>query len=390
MNELKHKIIHLLSSPNFQKLATYRSPFDPLLVMGITGRELSYSNVLAWLLSHPENSDFRREFLSVVANFTGVTLDAGCSVPVRVNREHGDNKAGRIDLFVHVPCLKLVVAIEVKIWSEEGADQISRYQDFLARRYLQHRKAVVFLTRFGISPATACEQIDVPVLSMSWGKIADMIGACSGRGDEHEFRGQFRSHIRRSLLMDREEREIVIDLLKEGDNVRTIRRIIDNYPHLGNKEYENEYTGIVANIISEDESELDVSKYRSRGSVKELKIRVPKWTDAGLPFTLMLYKYDNAAVRVLLSQDAYERNKDVIDTFSESSEGAIGSFPKVTGWGYWHSVLASDGNQAEVQETIIDAEIFEKEFWKQVQERLERQMNVLLPLIHDWLAKEAK
>ena len=104
----------------------------------------------------------------------------------------------------------------------------------------------------------------------------------------------------------------------------------------------------------------------------------------------MLYKYDNAAVRVLLSQDAYDRNKDLIDTFSEFSEGAIGNLPKVIGWGYWHSVLASDGNQAEVQETIIDAEIFEDEFWNQVQQRLERQVNVLLPLIHDWLAKEAK
>ena len=189
--------------------------------------------------------------------------------------------------------------------------------------------------------------------------------------------------------MDKEEREIVIDLLKEGDNIRTIRKIIDNYPHLGNKEYENKYTGIVANIISEDKSELDVFKYPSRGSVKELKIRVPKWTDAGLPFTLMLYKYDNAAVRVLLSQDAYDRNKDLIDTFSDFSK-AIGNFPKVAGWGYWHSVLASDGNQAEVQETIIGAEIFEDEFWNQVQKKLERQMSVLLPLIHDWLAKEAK
>ena len=389
MNELKHNVIRLLSSPHFQEIATYRSPFDPLQVLGISGRELSYSNVLAWLLSHPENSGFRRKFLSVVADFTGVTLDVDCSVPVRVNREYGDKRAGRIDLFLHAPTQNIVVAIEVKVWSEEGDDQISRYQEFLARRYPRCRRAVVFLTRFGVSPATACEQIDVPVLSMSWGKIADMIGALSGRGDEHEFRGQFRSHIRRSLLMEKDEREIVIDLLREGDNIRTIRKIIDNYPHLGNKEYENKYTDIVANIISEDKSELDVFKYPSRGNAKELKIRVPKWTDAGLPFTLMLYKYDNAAVRVLLSQDEYDHNKDLINTFSNSSR-VIGSFPKVAGWGYWHSVLASDGNQAEVQETIIDAEIFEDEFWNQVQQKLDRQMNNLLPLIHDWLAKEAK
>lgn len=188
--------------------------------------------------------------------------------------------------------------------------------------------------------------------------------------------------------MDREERRIVIDLLKEGDNTKTIRKIIDNYPNLGNEEYVKRYTCIVADVLSEDQSKLTLIKHPGRGNVKELKIEVPKWNGAGLPFTLMLCKDQNAVVRVLLSCEAYDQHTDSLKEFSKSSNGIVGDFPKLVGWSYWHSVLASDGNQAEVHETIIDVEIFEDTFWKQVEEKLRSQLKPLLPLMDAWLTRK--
>ena len=382
MSDFEHKIIQLLSSPHYQELAAYKPPFDPFQVVGVPGRELSHSRVLSWLLSDPANRTFRREFVSWIL---GNELDTRCDEPIDVKREYGDDKAGRIDVFAHLPSLDLAVAIEVKVWADEGTDQISRYQDFLGRMFphCTTKKVVVFLTRLGNSPTTACKRTDVPVLRMSWRRIADIIGECSGRGEEHDFRVQFRKHIYRSVLMDREERRIVIDLLKKEDNIETIRKIIDNYPHLGNEEYVKRYTCIVANVLSEDQSKLNLIKNPGRGNVvKELKIEVPKWNDAGLPFTLMLYKYQNSAVRVLLSCEAYDRDTDSLKKFSKSSNGIVGDFPKLVSWSYWHSVLASDGNQAEAHETVIDAEIFEGIFWEQVEEKLRSQLEPLLPLIH--------
>ena len=303
MSDFEQKIIQLLSSPHYQELAAYKPPFDPLQVVGVPGRELSYSSVLSWLLSDPANRTFRREFVSWIATRPGLVLenelDTRCDEPIDVKREYGDDEAGRIDVFVRLLSLNLAVAIEVKVWADEGTDQISRYQDFLAREFPHWTKVVVFLTPLGNSPTTACRRTDVPVLSMSWRRIANIIDKCSGRGEEHDFRVQFRNHIDRSVLMDREERRIVIDLLKEGDNIETIRKIIDNYPHLGNEEYVKRYTRVVANVLSEDQSKLKLIKYSIHGNVKELKIEVPKWNDVGLPFTLMLYKYQHSAVRVL-------------------------------------------------------------------------------------------
>ena len=389
MSDFEQKLITLLSSPHYHELAAYKPPFDPFDVMGVSGRELSYSSVLSWLLGDPANKAFRQKFVSSIAPSLGNALDAGRDEPIDVKPEYGDDEAGRIDVFVHLPSLNLAVAIEVKVWADEGSDQISRYQDFLARKYPHCTKVVVFLTRLGNPPTTACPASDVPVLNMCWRKIADIIDECSGQGEEHDFCAQFRKHIYRSLLMDRDERRMVIDLLHEGDNIKTMRKIIDNYPDLGDEEYVEKWKRIVADVISENATKLELEIYPSRGkNKKELKIGVPKWTDAGLPFTLMLYNYKNSAVRVMLHEENYDRARGPLDEFSKSSEGIVGRFPKIAGWNVWHSVLASDGTQEEVQKTIIGPEIFEAIFWEQVEKKLRSQLVPLLPLINGWLTRK--
>ena len=387
MSDFAREIIQLLSSRHYHELAAFNPPFDPLATLAVSGRELSYSSVLSWLLRDPANGQFKQRFLCRIARNTEIELDAHPDEPIKVQREYGDQEAGRIDVFVNFPKLELAVAIEVKVWAEEGPCQISRYQTFLARRFADSTKLVVFLTRFGDSPLTAHESPDVPVLNMSWREIADMIGKCTGHGEEHDFRVQFKRHIYRSVLMDSEnERKIVIDLLKQGDNARTISKIIDNYPHLGNEEYVRRFKTVVSEVTSE--SALDLQKYRSRGrDVTELKITIPRWNTGGLPFTLMLYKYRNSAVRVLLHSDDLNRTPNTLNEFARSSGNVVGDFPQVAYWGTWHSVLQSHGGLEEPPETLIDAEIFEDSFWPKVRTKLKEQLCPLMPLINGRLGK---
>ena len=61
MNDFQQAIIRLKSSPHYQKLATYKPPFDPFEVMGVPYRELSHSKVLGWLLSDDANGEFRQK-----------------------------------------------------------------------------------------------------------------------------------------------------------------------------------------------------------------------------------------------------------------------------------------------------------------------------------------
>ena len=188
--------------------------------------------------------------------------------------------------------------------------------------------------------------------------------------------------------MDNEnERKIVLELLRQGDNARTIRKIIENYPNIGHTEYVDRWKTIVSEVASIPEDKLRVQRYPKYGSeTKEVKITVPRWSEAGLPFTLMLYKNSNAAVCVLLERQEYQRNRDILSEFSKSTNGVVGDYPQA--WGVWHSVLKSHGAQEEPPVTLIDAEIFEDCFWVQLHERLKEQLGPLMPQINRWLEKE--
>lgn len=390
MSGFESDVANLLSSKHYQQLAVYKPPFDPIEVLGISGRELSYSNVLSWLLCNRANRDFRRRFILNIAERLDFDIDAHRDERIEVRREFGDQEAGRTDVYVNFPDVKLAVAIEAKVWAKEGGDQIRRYQDFLVRECPHYcAKVVIFLTPLGDKPNSADGLSDTPVLSMSWGEIADLIGKCSGNGEEHDFRNQFARHLYRSVLVDRnEERRLVIDLLKEGNNAETIKRIVENLPHLG--QYCTEWKRIAAEVIGVDhvdnKEELELFEYPTRGETKrELKVSVPKWNESGLPFRLMLYSYQSSGVRVLVHDDDYNREKTNLAAFARLSGGLVGCFPKVRGWTAWHSVLAVDGDAEEPRDTLILKEIFDDDFWYQAQKSLEQQLKPLLPHVREWL-----
>ena len=258
---------------------------------------------------------------------------------------------------------------------------------------------VIFLTRNGELAKTASEEDEInneaPILCMSWREIADFIDECQERGMEHNFRALFGQHILRSVMMEKEEREIVIDLLKEGDNKKTIDKIIDHYPSLGDSWNVNKFKEIVNKVLPDEYSEnkmedLELSLYTSGCIVRELKIQVPKWKEKNLPFTLMLYKYNKTAVRVLMSDHEFDKYWEIsLKNFKEKSEiNAIGNFPKLRNWGFWRAVFDEEGDREEVSKTLIEAEIYDDEFWEKVENKLNCQLKKLVPAIKAYISEE--
>ena len=396
MTDLQQAITKLMSSPHYQELAAYEPPFNPFEAMGVTYRELTHSRVLAWLLRDKANKEFRQQFVEWIAAKSKLGLDVPDDSEdaklehVNVRTEYADPKDGRIDVFAHFPSLELVIGIEVKIWAGEQPEQIDRYQTILHnRKYLECQKVVVFLTPRGRSSETNKDKRldeEVPVLNMSWGKVAEIIGKLRpGQGAENNFRMQFQQHLERNITMNNvEERRIVRELLSEGDNERTIQRIINNMPPLDG--LLEQWKKIVAEVCGYPISKFELSWIHSeRGTKKELNIRCPTWDKVGLPFTLMLYKYANAATRILVYKDHFNEHKDKLTEFADSSNGIVGKFPKVDRWPAWHSVLAEDGGREEIKETFIN--IYSKDWAQQAKEKLSNQMEDLLPLIKDWVSK---
>ena len=409
MSDFQNAIIKLLSSPHYKELATYEPPFNPFEIVGATHRELIHSSVVAWLLRDEANKEFRQKFVTwirdkIVAEAEKTNDDWDKFVvpndprdprlkPKIVETEKGD-KASRYDVSVHFEALKLVVGIEVKVWAGEQHKQVKRYQDLLCQKYPDEKKVVVFLTPRGRKPETADEKnVHVPVLAMSWGCISEIIREMrSASGDENSFRMQFSQHIERNIVMnEREEKRIVRELLSEGDNEETLDKIIRNMPSL--QDYSTQWKRIVAKVCGVKEDNLEEEIWPKRGIVKELKIRIPEWRDAGLPFTLMLYKYQNASVRILVFQyDCLEGSEPKTELkefaeFANRSDGVVNSeFPKLEGWDVWYSVLTKDGTNGEPEHTLID-DIWSKDYAEKVEKRLREQIedSGLLQQINEWI-----
>ena len=246
MSNLDNAIELLKESRYYRELRDYKPRFNPFEVMSVPYRELTHSSVLAWLLMDRTNKKFRQQFVAWIANQeNGLDEKAKDKLKfyyaedddIEVRCEYGDSEHGRIDVFARFPDLKLAIAIEVKIWAGEQYKQIDRYQGFLKKKYPRHTKMVIFLTPWGYKPVSDVEKFDdVPVLVMSWGTIAEIIDKVNNTSDElvekYIFRKQFSQHIKRNIIMEKDEKHLVRNLLSDPGHAETIQKIFNNMPSL--------------------------------------------------------------------------------------------------------------------------------------------------------------
>ena len=399
MSDLQNAVIKLMSSSHYKELATYKPPFNPFEIVGATDRELIHSSVLAWLLKDKANKEFRQKFVDKIATELDLSVPDDPGEPKEVKAEYSFEAgeagaafdAGRIDVFAHFESLELVIGIEVKVNAGEGLEQVEKYQNFLCQKYPDpYNKVIVFLTPEGYPSTTKSSVPGVHVLEMSWSNIAGMIRKMQATlGNENDFRMQFLQHLERNIVMnEREEQRIVRKLLSEGDNEKTLYKIIENMPLQG---YSAQWKKIVAEVCGVKEESLEEKTISEGGIVKELRIRIPEWRDAGLPFTLMLYKHQKAGVRILLHwKDCYEGNefKAELKKFADLSNGVVNEeFPKLPLWTEWHSVLAKHEVNKEVPGTLI-GDIWSEGWKDEAEKRLREQIGGsggLLEQINEWI-----
>jgi len=123
MSNLQQAISRLTRSSHYQELATYKPPFDPFEVMGITYRERSHSSVLAWLLGDAANKEFREKFvLWIVSQLDNYNLSVGTDELVGTILEYGDEvEEGSLELETYRERFVLRdLKIRVPAWCDAG------------------------------------------------------------------------------------------------------------------------------------------------------------------------------------------------------------------------------------------------------------------------------
>lgn len=182
--------------------------------------------------------------------------------------------------------------------------------------------------------------------------------------------------------MEKDEKHLVRNLLSDPGHAETIQKIFNNMPSL--YEYMYGWKQIVAKVCDTNIDSLIETTYPGKGQPFELKLAIPEWEKAGLPFEFMLYKYENAMVRIMLYKGYIEEGsqwKEKLDEFAENSNGIV-EFTALNHW--WCSVLKEYGGQIEREETLIN--IYSEDWADQAEEKLSLQMENLLPLIETWVS----
>ncbi len=134
-----------------------RSEIDIFNVLGLDDSELFHSDFLGWLLdpegSHGLGENFLRRFLR--RSWAKTSLRAGRHASSTVRREREitlSGSTGRLDIFILNQSAKFLCAVENKVWSDEGENQLAFYREALEFHYPNYKRHLVFLTPGGDEP----------------------------------------------------------------------------------------------------------------------------------------------------------------------------------------------------------------------------------------------
>ncbi|HNZ60937.1 MAG TPA: PD-(D/E)XK nuclease family protein [Methanofastidiosum sp.] len=156
----------VLNNPELERLEGMLDTFNVFETLKIVNVELKHSNFLAWLFNPNENhsldSYFLRQFLKTFYSENKELIDSELSLfdfeifdysDVEIRREWRN-----IDLLILIrgegkENKKVAIAIENKIKSSEGQDQLSRYKKIVDKEFEGYIKLFIFLTPEGLEPS---------------------------------------------------------------------------------------------------------------------------------------------------------------------------------------------------------------------------------------------
>jgi len=164
---MKEELSRLVRDPELEKLGLSLNTPNLFGILKITNNELRHSNFLAWLLtpteSHNLGSLFLKWFLKEVFSYDLInwasefTVDSKNLTNVQVHREWK-----HIDILIEHD--EFVIAIENKVRSGEGLNQLSRYLTRIKEHFPNKKHGFVFLTLYGQSPESESDQADyIPI-----------------------------------------------------------------------------------------------------------------------------------------------------------------------------------------------------------------------------------
>lgn len=269
-----------------------------------------------------------------------------------------------IDIVVYISCERdsVVIGVENKIDAGERPQQIGRYQETLQRIYPDIAAVMVFLTPTGRKPTTASSDSQVPVFSLGYDSILAAVEETlrqteRGSHDEHVLR-EIIVHLREDILGETPEvRALALELWKTHG--RALRIALEHRPKLEDIRYM--YEALIKERYGHD---VQISYWKWKGELREIKMALPSWVENGFSFEFMLRVNGKGLpdVRLLLWHDNYNNHASALQEWARGVNVSAGplideEFGPVRSWGVWRRVLLEEDYPSD---TVLDEQLFDE------------------------------
>jgi len=292
----------VLNNPELERLEGMLDTFNVFETLKIVNVEIKHSNFLAWLLNPNENhsldSYFLRQFLKTFYSENKELIDSELSLfdfeifdysDVEIRREWRN-----IDLLILIrgegkENKKVAIAIENKIKSSEGQDQLSRYKKIVDKEFEGYSKLFIFLTPEGLEPSgdgwvpfhyEAIAGLLEDTLKYKKDYLSDNV---------YNFIDQYKTILRRYIVGNGEIEDICRKIYSKHQ--KALDLIFEYKPDLELEvnEYLSELLPKKSNLIL-DFSTKRYIRFTSKVLDNKVKKLSKEWTKSG---RILLYEFDN-------------------------------------------------------------------------------------------------
>jgi hypothetical protein len=215
MNDKENLEQFLLDIDILNELDQWNKDVNFFEVTDMVNKEIKHSNLLSWLFDpngthNLEDQVIKRFLQKVLTTNLGINQDMSIfDVSLvdfsrfKVKREYKN-----IDILIFSDELKLVFAIENKIYAKESKAQLLKYKDTIDKEFTHYKKMYIFLTREGIDPSDI-DHWNVADYKMIVDSIEETIKSGASMSiNTKMILTDYTQMIRRNLIMDKELQDI--------------------------------------------------------------------------------------------------------------------------------------------------------------------------------------
>jgi hypothetical protein len=372
IEEIKILEEFLVNNKDLENLEASISKFNIFEAMGAIRQELRHSDFLSYLLNPGENHGFQDLFLkrflqkcvmsSDKVKINAVEIDTADYSGVEIKREWNN-----IDILISIPSIKLICAIENKIFTSEHSDQLTRYKSITQREYPDHRRLFIFLSPEGVTPSDEeWVPFDYSEISKLLNSSAESTSSSLG-ADIYTLIKHYIAMLERHIITESPIAELCRKIYKS--HKKAIDLIIEHRPDVLQdiKEYLEE-------LILRDKNLNLILDHRSKAYIR---FAPKEWDDLEIQKTgegwtrthrVLLYEFQNYQDSLVLKLvigpgDSVAREK-VFEMVQQNKRLFKGGLNKL--YDKWSQVYKYDFIKRKEYEDITDSEIYSKieEHWK--------------------------